>query len=137
MKNFGKVFIGFVIMGLIGSFTACQKKSATTTEIQAGAKVAAVWGTDSWYTATVSTVKGNQYDVAYDDGTTGTVDAAGIKILPTDPQIGVGDSVMAAWQGGAKLYSGVVTEIQGDDYIVKWDDGSEPSPIAKGKILKK
>ena len=45
-----------------------------------------------------------------------------------------GRRVMACWQS-AKMYPGTVIEANGaQSVIVKWDDGSAPSEVAKEKI---
>jgi hypothetical protein len=45
----------------------------------------------------------------------------------------MGLRVLGCW-ASAKMYPGTVLEVKGQSVIVKWDDGSEPSPVAKEKI---
>lgn len=108
--------------------------ACTGAKLKAGNNVIAKWGND-WYLAKVKAVSGTKYDVHYDDGTDGTVESGEIKALPADPKLNVGDKVWASW-GGAKLYSGTVKEVQAEGYLVEWDDGSDPSTVAKGKLAK-
>ena len=34
-----------------------------------------------------------------------------------------------------RFYPGEVTKVEGTTYTVKWDDGSQPSGVAAGKII--
>lgn len=40
----------------------------------------------------------------------------------------VGEKVIARWMGSS-FYPGTVIEVTADGYLVKWDDGSAPSPV--------
>lgn len=105
-------------------------------KIKVGSNVAATWG-ESWYLAKVTAIntEKGEYDVTYADNTTGAVDTNNIKLIPDNAKFRVGDKVLAAWSG-ARLYAGTVNEIKDDGYMVKWDDGSDPTMVANGKLLK-
>ncbi len=45
----------------------------------------------------------------------------------------VGDHVMAAWKD-SHLYPGVIAEVSGGQYLIKWDDGDEPLLVPGSKI---
>lgn len=100
----------------------------------AGQSVAAKWGESSLYLATVTLVEGDNVTVTYtDDGSSGTVPAADVRAIP-ETAFAVGDRVLAVWSGG-RFYPGEVTKVEGTTYTVKWDDGSDPSTVAAGKII--
>lgn len=116
---------------MAAAFAGCSKPDV----IKAGSKVAAIFGS-SWYLASVSEVKGDEYNVKYDDGTNGTVKANEIKAIPAVQKFKVGEKVFASWNDGAKLYAGVVQEVKETGCVVKWDDGSAPSEVASSKIVR-
>lgn len=103
--------------------------------LKAGTVVAAKWS-DSMYKGEVQSVDGDKVSVHYADGTHGTVDKTDLVVLEKNPNIQKGDSVLALW-GGSKFYPGVVQEVQGDSFLVQWEDGSAPSLAKKGDIFKK
>ena len=103
---------------------------------QAGDTCAVKWTGDSWYLATIVSAVDNNYTVAYADGDKKSgVKNTEIKHIPKNPKFDVGAKVMAVWSG-AKLYSGKVVEVGDKKWKVKWDDGSAPSWVDAGKILK-
>lgn len=120
------------LLALAIAFASCSQKG---NEIKVGDSVVATWG-GSWYLAKTTAVKDGKYDVLYGDNTSGTVSAEEIKAIPADPELKAGDKVMGAWSG-AKLYEGTVTEAKPEGYLVTWTDGSAPSLVAKGYLLKK
>lgn len=104
---------------------------------QAGDKCAVKWTGDSWYLATIVSAVENNYTVAYADGDKKSgIKNNEIKHLPKNPTFKVGAKVMAVWSTGAKFYSGSVIEVGKKKFKVKWDDGSSPSWVEVGKILK-
>lgn len=111
---------------------ACSKKGG----IPVGTSVAAMWGGSTWYQAKVTAAEGNRYHVTYSDNSAGTVDAEGIKVIPSDPVLQTGNKVMAIWGPTGKFYPGEVQEVKSEGFMVKWDDGSEPSLVAKGSLFK-
>ena len=50
------------------------------------------------------------------------------------PSRDVGARVIAQWRGGA-YYSGVITEADGEQYLIVWDDGSSPQWTPTTQIL--
>jgi len=101
----------------------------------AGQPVAARWTDTSLYLATVTAVDGDNVTVTYaDDGSSRTVSAsADVRAIP-DAAFAVGDRVLAVWASG-RFYEGTVSKVDGTTYTVKWDDGSDPSPVEAGMII--
>ena len=99
-----------------------------------GDTVAAPWG-GGQYHGTVKAVDGETVSVLYtDDGVTRDVEAKDLTLIK-EKNWKVGDKVLAVWSSG-KFYEGTIEEDKGDGvYIVKWDDGSEPSEVKADKII--
>lgn len=76
-----------------------------------------------WYLATVREVDSSQhrYSVEFADGSSAWVVAA--QMLPDD--IIVGDRISANWKGEGTYYWGKITERNGNDIHISYDDGSE------------
>jgi hypothetical protein len=102
-------------------------------ETKPGDKVAAKFSDGSHYLATVTAASGAQFDVLYDDGDKGDVAAGDMVRTDADLGIAAGARVLACWQG-ARMYPGTVTMRTQDLYTVKWDDGSAPLEVPRGKI---
>ncbi len=51
------------------------------------------------------------------------------------PSMTTGDAVVALWSGNS-FYEGVVGDISGDQYTIKWSDGSNPTEVYKSHIYK-
>jgi hypothetical protein len=100
---------------------------------EVGARVAARWARTEFYLATVKASEGVLYHVLYDDNDQADVTNADLLPVAKQNEIISGRRVLACW-ASAKMYPGVVLEVKGPNAIVKWDDGSEPSPVAKEKI---
>ena len=121
-----------IALGLcIAAVWTGQSQAQTKGEI-----VAAKWGS-SWYMAVIEGVEeGGKFDVIYCDGTGGDdLVADDIKTIPTDPGLQVGDKVLGVWSG-VQFFEGEVVEVCQLSYKVKWADGSSPSWVPAGKILK-
>lgn len=102
---------------------------------QIGARVAARWATTSFYAATIQSKADGKYHVLYDDGDQADVPTADLLPIASPYAIVPGIRVLACWMGGARMYSGVVTEDRGGGRVlVKWDDGDTPSTVPKEKI---
>jgi len=113
---------------------AAGESAPSATALAAGQTVAATWTDGSLYLATVTAVDGDKATVTYtDDGSSKTVPAADVRAIPS-ATFAVGDRVLAVWSGG-RFYAGEVTKVEGTMYTVKWDDGSQPSGVAAGKII--
>jgi hypothetical protein len=121
------------ILFLVSAMAAQNCEAAS--KLAKGMTVAAKWTDDNYYLAKIKAVNGDKYDVDYADGTKGTVTADQIKEIPAKPKLVKGDKVLAVW-AGAKFYSGTVEEVKPNGAIVKWDDGSSPSLVTFGKIIK-
>ncbi|MBN2430829.1 MAG: hypothetical protein JXQ27_05105 [Acidobacteria bacterium] len=100
-----------------------------------GQIVCARWS-GTYYLATVTAANGDQWDVIYADGDHAMLAESDLHELPGDPGLKAGDKVLAIWNNGAKFYSGVVEDVCQLSYLVKWDDGSTPSWVPAGKILR-
>jgi hypothetical protein len=101
-----------------------------------GDAVGAVWSDGNWYLAKVTGVRGERFDLEYADGDKGTVLKAGIRRTVDRPEgVVAGDRVVGVWKE-ARMYPGSVQEVTADGVVVKWDDGSAPTPVAFGKFFK-
>jgi hypothetical protein len=99
-----------------------------------GARVAARWVATAFYIATVKSRDGDKYHVLYDDNDQADVTSRDLISIAKPEEIVPGRRVLACWMS-PRMYPGTVLEANGaDSVIVKWDDGSQPSPVAKSKI---
>ena len=105
-------------------------------ELKAGMTVAAKWTDGNYYLAVIKSVNGTAYAVDYADGTSGEVTEGEILQIPPTPSLKKGDSVLAVWSG-ACFYPGQVKEVTPSGALIAWDDGSAPSTVEYGKIIKK
>ena len=112
-------------------FHACNKGN----EFSVGMTVAAKWTDNNYYLATISKINGDKYSVNYADGTEGIVTIADLKKLTPKDKLKSGDKVLAVW-AGAKFYSGKIIEMNENNAMVVWDDGSAQSEVDYDKILK-
>ena len=101
--------------------------------VKEGDSVAAPWGA-GMYLGTVEAVKDDKADVLYaDDKQVREIDISEL-VLIKERKWKEGDIVSAVWSSG-KFFEGIIEEDKGDGvYLVKWDDGSEPSEVEAGKI---
>jgi hypothetical protein len=107
-----------------------------TAKIAKGDVVAAKWK-KGWWLAKLDSIDGVLHRVKYDDGTDGAVLADELIPVAKDADVAAGDRVLACWkEGDAQMYPGVVAEKGEKGIVVKWDDGSEPSPALAGKIAR-
>ena len=130
-KRFLLIIAVFILLILMVGALSCKKSG----KFKIGESVAAKWSDDNYYLAVIKTANGGMYEVDYADGDKGSVQEA--DILKIDPNISLatGDKVIAVWTT-ARFYSGVIEEVKSGSAIVKWDDGSEPSEVMFGKIVK-
>lgn len=101
-----------------------------------GMTVAAKYYDNDYYLAEIKAINNDKYDVAYADGDKASVYASDLKEIPAKLTLATGDKVLAVWQK-AKFYPGTVQEVKASGAVIKWDDGSAPSEVAFGKIIKK
>jgi len=102
--------------------------------LPAGTSVAAKWGGNSFYIATIAGTDGSgKYLVNYGDGDKGAVAAGDIVRVDSAREIQIGAHVLACWHG-ARMYPGIVTAKSGNLYTVKWDDGDTPLEVAREQI---
>lgn len=102
-----------------------------------GDHVAAQWKDARYYPGVVSEVRGNECLIKWDDGDMPLyVSIQNIRSLPVvqTASYNVGDHVMATWKD-SHMYPGVVAEVRGDMYLIRWDDGDEPMLVAKDKMV--
>jgi hypothetical protein len=96
--------------------------------------VAAKWGANSFYIATIAGVDANgKYLVNYGDGDKGAVAARDVVCVDSAQEIPIGAHVLACWRG-AQMFPGTVTARSGNQYTVKWDDGDTPLEVPREKI---
>lgn len=112
-----------------------------------GQTVAARYTDNNWYVATITTYNpagkssvGQEtipatYTVKYEDGSDGIVQPEGLRAIPAGRTAKVGERVLAVW-AKSRFYPGVVTAVSAEGAVVKWDDGSAPSTVPWGRILK-
>lgn len=78
------------------------------------------WSRDIyWYPGTIKDIKGDLYFILFDDGDSEWADVSRIK--PED--IKPGDRVFGNWKNKGKYYPGVVTQRNGLNIHIKYDDG--------------
>lgn len=152
-KRLTTVLLAAVLIFSLGMITGCSKKETASTTptnttstqpadttpkapvFSVGMTVAAKWKDNNYYLAEIKAVNNDKYDVAYADGDKGTVSASDMKEVPAKPALKTGDKVLAVWTT-AKFYSGTVQEVKESGAVIKWDDGTAPSEVAFGKIVK-
>ncbi len=117
--------------------TATAPTTTTMSDIVAGSRVASKWSDGNYWAATVKKVNGATYDLLYDDGTNQSNTLENLLLLSDKITLKKGDKVMAVWSSSGKFYDGTVQEVKTGSAMVKWDDGSTPTEVVFGKILKK
>ena len=101
--------------------------------ITAGDTVAAQWSDGNYYIGKVKGAEGDGFHIIYEDGDELTVKPAHIFVMRSDSEFRVGDHVMAVWMG-ARMFPGVVSAVNADTCVVKWDDGDTPLEVKKGRM---
>jgi hypothetical protein len=119
-----------VLAGVIMIYS-CKSEA----QFKSGMTVAAKWTDNNYYLATITSLKGDRYEVDYADGTKGDVALAEMKMLAEKESIKVGDKVLAVWSG-AKFYAATIKELKAKGAVVTWDDGTAESEVDYGKIMK-
>ena len=102
-----------------------------------GDHVAAQWKDSRFYPGVVTQVQGEMYLIKWDDGDEPMMVSKEQVTQLTRLQaaiFNVGDHVMAVWKN-SHMYPGVVAEVRGDLYLIKWDDGDEPMLVANDKMI--
>ncbi|MEZ0273266.1 MAG: hypothetical protein ACAH88_00060, partial [Roseimicrobium sp.] len=106
------------------------------TPFAVGDHVTAAWNGVAMYPGVITKVHAKSCMVKWDDGDVPLL-VAKDKIFHSNKTVtsafSVGEHVMAVWQGSSK-YPGVVTEVRGDSYLIKWDDGDTPLWVTEDKI---
>lgn len=98
--------------------------------------MAAKWRDSRYYPGVVAEVRGSQCLIKWDDGDEPLfVMNEDIRTLPHEPAtaLNIGTHVMATWKNN-HMYPGVVAEVRGDQYLIKWDDGDEPMLVPRDEI---
>ena len=90
---------------------------------EGGDRALAQWNDQYWYPATVREADSRQhrYSVEFGDGSSAWIVAS--QMLLED--IKVGDRISADWGRGGTYYWGKITERNGDDIHISYDDGGE------------
>lgn len=113
-------------------FTA--HSGAFADEPKPGDKVAAKWGTFSYYIATITSVEDNgKFSVKYGDGDTGVVAPGDVEPVDAARELPIGTHVLACLNG-AVMYPGTITARRDNRYTVKWDDGDAPRELERDRI---
>lgn len=132
------VVLAMAVSGCAGSDEAEPKTTIETTQESAfavGDSVAAEWSDGNLYLAEVTAVGDDgTITVTYlDDNTEGVLDDS-VVFAVEEKTWEVGDRVLAVW-AVARFYSGTIESMDGDDYIVAWDDDSTPSTVTTDQII--
>lgn len=145
MKVLRFLSVSGLIAILILSFSviSCKKgdSKVTTTVVAAdnvfseGMTIAAKWSDNNYYLAVISKIENDIVNVNYTDGTEGSVTKSDLKVIPTTLNLNIGDKVLAVW-AGSRFYPGTVEQVTTTGALVKWDDGSAPSEVLFGQIIK-
>jgi len=119
---------------LLGSLSLVGCSSDDAVAFEVGDTVAAEWDDGYLYLSEVTAVDDTEITVTYlDDDTSGTLDATQVFMVE-EKEWEVDDRVLAVWSI-ARFYSGTVSAVEGSDYMVTWDDGSEPSLVTPDMII--
>jgi hypothetical protein len=85
--------------------------------------------------ATIKGKTGDSYQVAWEDGTTGTVAVSDMVPVVKAKDIKVGDRVAGCWHScKGSVYYGTVTAKTPTGATVKWSDGSTPTEVKDGDL---
>jgi hypothetical protein len=119
------------------------------TPFAVGDRVMAAWKGISMYPGVVTKVHAKSCMVKWDDGDEpllvakdkifhadrAVVATTAVTVNPTvgDQTFKVGDHVMAVWKSGQK-YPGVISQVEGIHFLVRWDDGDTPLWVSKEGI---
>ena len=101
--------------------------------IKTGDTVAAMWSDGNYYIGVVKGTEGEKFQIDFEDGDKLSVKPATIFVMHQDGEFRVGDHVMAVWQK-ARMFPGVVSAVNADACVVKWDDGDTPMEVKKGRM---
>ena len=130
MKARVLVLLVLVVLGVTLLGCSASEEAA----FQVGDTIAAEWEDSKLYLADVTAVGDGEVTVKYlDDDTSATLVESRVRAIE-EKDWQVDDRVLAVW-AVARFYSGTITEVQGTDYIVDWDDDSEPSLVSPDMIL--
>jgi hypothetical protein len=99
----------------------------------AGQRVLVQWGPEPFfYPGVISTVEEDVLHIQYDDGDRGQVMPEQVVALA----LTVGDRVYARWQRGPHYYPARIERINGDDLLVRYEDGrQEWSSVGLVRVL--
>jgi hypothetical protein len=110
----------FVLSALLVLPTAAHAQE----RLKVGNVVWAEWMPNAWFHGKIAKVAGKQYHIAFDDGDKAVVEAPKIALdrVPAEAAVKRGTRVLAKFKKG-NFYPGKVTDIDGDLYDIKFDDG--------------
>jgi len=123
--------LAIALVGCTGSDEATEEAA-----FQTGETVAAEWTDGKLYMAEVTAVGDDgMVTVRYlDDDGEGVLEEAQVFSIE-EKEWAEGDRVLAVW-AVARFYSGTVESMEEDgDYIITWDDGSDPSSVMPEQII--
>jgi hypothetical protein len=92
-----------------------------------GDRVIGQWPDGECYPATVESLRGNDYKLAFDDGDTAVVTRH--QIHPFNWR--QGSRVQCKWQNGNLYYSGAITSINSRSLNINYDDGDRETTTVR------
>ncbi len=136
LRIFAVLMIAVLALALVGCTGGDEATSDSSGDaFAAGDMVAAEWGAGSLYLAEVMAVSDDgMLTVKYVDDDTEDDLTEGEVIAIEEKEWAVGDRVLGVWSV-AKFYSGTIESADGNEYIVTWDDGSDPSAVTADMII--
>jgi hypothetical protein len=93
-----------------------------------GSRVLGKWkGGTTWYAGRITALKGDQVHIQYDDGDQESTTLRMVRQRAEDvtPGLGVGSRILGRWKGGSTEYAGKITQRNGDQVHVQYDDGDQ------------
>jgi hypothetical protein len=90
-------------------------------QLQPGDRVWAHWNNGAFFAGTVDRIRDREAHIHFDDGDSGWVLLEQTALL----EIPVGMRILGRWKMGEQFYPGVVTDIEGDNIHIRYDDGDE------------
>ncbi|MDG2991601.1 hypothetical protein L3556_11760 [Candidatus Synechococcus calcipolaris G9] len=92
---------------------------------QPGDRVLGQWSDGLWYPARIQSVQGNRIRLNFDDGDVATVGPSQVRWVNWS----VGSRLQCNWKNQGRYYSGVITQVSGEQIFVAYDDGDREQTV--------